>query len=310
MRKIIVGLLALTLGFGAGSCNDQQRGNSSDAQPKIEEKREDNPLFKELQEIIGKSTDLGFAEGRKFIDSKVEKVYQKMNEALAQKDLPRFVRAYREANLFEKQLIEIGDCYKGAFHWMQLFDDLNRNYFGNIYTAVMANPQILDNWPTYCSAIDQRARSLAEGLYNFDRNRRLSKGNKVGDKRGNGHQIWHEDAALSVFTSRGIHPNATTIGEGRYFLDGTYTEMWFSEQADVMVYNSITNTRSESPLESTAHRECSFIDLGMDGIDACDARLNGITESNIPAANERAIGCMAKTTEVSKRRYAGTGFIK
>ena len=331
MRKIIVGLLALTLGFGAASCNNQQQEHPSKTQPTPEEKIddrvwhsktmhpsnvnyaiEDNPLLKELEEIIkkDKSGGFGFEEGRKFITSKVEEVYKRMNTALAQKDLPGFVRAYQEAVLFGKQIMVIGGCYGGSFHWMELFDDMNQNYFGNIYTKVMANPKILDDWPAYCGTIDQRARSLANELYNFDRNKRLSEGDKIGDKSGNGHQIWHEDRALTVSTSRNIHPNATTIGEGRYFLDGTYTEMWFSEQADVMVYNLITNTRSESPLESTAHRECSFIDLGMDGIDACDARLNGVKESDITLANERAIGCMAKTTEVLKRRYAGTGFIK
>ena len=325
MRKIIVGLLALTLGSGAVSCNNQQEENPSKTQliveekieenpsktqPIVEEKTEENPLLKELEEIIKNDKSGGFEEGRKFITSKVEEVYGKMNSALAQKDLPRFIRAYQETILFDKQIVRIGECYDGPSHWMQLFDDMNRNYFGNIYTKVMANPQILDNWPAYCGTVDQRARSFAEGLYHFDRNRRLSKGDKVGGKNGNGHQIWHEDMALAVSTSRDIHPNATTIGEGRYFLDGTYTEMWFSEQADVMVYDLITNTRSESPLESTAHRECSFIDLGMDGIDACDARLNGVKESDITLANERAIGCMAKTTEVLKRRYAGTGFIK
>lgn len=308
MRRIIGGLLALILGSTI-SCNNQQESQSR-TQPKVEEKIGDNPLLKGLQEVIDRS-GFNFDKGREFVGSKVKEVYKKMNSALAQKDLPGFVHAYKEAKLFQEQLIKVGDCYGGSFHWMQLFDELNRSYFGNIYTKVMTDPQILDAWPTDCDSVNQKAKSLAEGLYDFDRNRHLSLGDKVGDKDGNGHQILHEDRNLLIANSGNIHANAITTGEGRYFLDGTiYTEMWFSEQADVMVYSLVMNTSSGSPLESTAHRECSFIDLGMDGIDACDARLNGVKEQDIATANGRAIDCMEKTTEVLKRRYAGTGFIK
>lgn len=307
MRKIIVELLALTLGFTAVSCNNQQGSNPKS---RIEEETEDNPLLKELQEIIDKSSGLGLKKGVEFINSKVEEVYKSMNDALARKDLPGFVRAYQEADLFGKQLEGIADCFGGSYHWLDLFIDININYFGSIHTKIMANPQILDDWPAYCGSVNLRARSLAEGLYDFNRNRHLSFGYKVRGKAGNGHDIQHQDETLLIINSRNIHSSAISNGEGRYFLDGTHTEMWFSEQANVMVYNLITNTHSESPLESTAHRECSFIDLGMDGIDACDARLNGVKESDIPIANERAVGCMAKTTEVLKRRYAGTGFIR
>lgn len=329
MRKNIEWLLALTLGFNNWGCNNQLGIESAESETRLiaqqqveepvkdedfEKKLEDNTLIKRLYDVVKKCTDLECVskEGREFMQSEVEKVYEKMNSALARKDIPEFMRAYQEAVLFYNQLEKIGDCYKGEYGG-NLDYDLNMAYFGNIHTLIMTNPHILEEWPApaYCGSVNQTAESLATELHDFNWNRTISLGKDVGVLiNGSGHTISHDVNTFLIAVSANLDGDATFFGEGRYFIDGTYTYMRFSERANLMVYNLITNLHSENPLESTAYRECSFIDLGMDGVDACDARLNGIQEEDIPAANERIIRCMTKTTEVLRRRYAGTGFIQ
>jgi hypothetical protein len=190
-----------------------------------------------------------------------------------------------------------------------LFNDLNRGFFGSSYISALADSSILENWPTVCPIVNPEAAALAKGLYNFDRTERLATNSTPDGRNGTGRFIVHDDEILTRMRAANIHSSAFRDQEVRYFIDGTYTDMWFSKETNIMLYTLFTSTHSSQLLGSTVVRQCSFIDLGMDGIDACDARLNRIAQEDISLANQRIIACMTQTTEVLKERYAGKGYM-
>ncbi len=239
---------------------------------------------------------------------KVDETYNSMNKALAAKDLPQFMAAYREAVAVKEQLKESGKqgSLSSQAYYFMMFNDLTQNYLGAIATKILSDPSILEDWPTNCSSLDIGARGLTQGLYRVNQSlSRLQKtvdSEDVPDRPVDVEKLlaYHDETIAASARDRKVYPATVLNNEARYFLDGTYTEVQFSTPANLMLYTLFTTQHSSiSPLESTVKRDCGFIDLGLDGIDRCDARLNGIPddETAIKAANEEAKECIITSLE-------------
>ena len=271
-----------------------------------------NPLLKELTEIIedkSKPSGLVIKNGQDFITSQVEASFDAMNINLANKDLKGFMGAYNSALKLEEQLTGIGPLYAQNDESI-LYVGLIEGYFGNIATRILSSSGDLGNKSNDCFVKDVETAKLSDTLYNFNRRRQLSEGEKPDNFFGSGHVIYHDDKNLTLLTERNISSTAILTKEFRYGKPGAYTDMVFSTPARLMVYALIRTSEGVGPLDSYVER-CDFIDLGLDGIDRCDAPLNriGVNDAAIKSANLRARECMGETMKVLQRRYQGKGFL-
>lgn len=163
-------VLLATLLVSPYSCSTEDTPTSPKTSSAV--KKESNLL----NEQIAKIEDIGGRD--KFLTKKVNEVYSGMNQALAKKDLPKFMKAYREAKKFHHQLEGL-NVPMAAFYWSSFFENLNGGSFGNIATQTLSRPEILKDWPSNCPSLDYTTKQLAEELFLFDRNRRLDLGQEV-----------------------------------------------------------------------------------------------------------------------------------
>ncbi|MEK6938148.1 MAG: hypothetical protein AABX04_03820 [Nanoarchaeota archaeon] len=232
-----------------------------------------------------------------------------MDLALQNKNVPQFVAAYHRAVQFQKDLAGISPDLTGLAS-ARMETSLKVGLDGDIYTLVASNQGILQNWPESCYS-NSDTKDLVRTLIDFNQRRwAATTAKEERPKHTSGHLIYHDDSQLLLAQSRQIPNEQVGDKERTYFKpDSIISNFNYNPRSKVIGYSLTTSTREG--ISGSLTRECNFIDLGADGLDRCDALLNGFpdTPEGIASANSKAANCMRKTIDVLKVRYAGTGFI-
>ncbi len=236
------------------------------------------------------------------IEKRTDEVYQQMDSALARKDLPAFVSAYRRAIEFQQE-IQDNPSPSATGKWMRLFMDTTTGIYGNIFLQAMSYPGILEQWPASCATTPhQGIREDLERYIRFVNNKRAASGAENGR--------WHwltifDNETLANSNQREVHPEANYAQNARFLKPGIFSQLDYSGPGITVLFSLYQTSRQGT--SSRIERLCDIIDLGADGIDACDARLNLIDLEQIEENNRQYKGCLTQTLEKLQQRYAGSG---
>jgi len=242
------------------------------------------------------------------IHEQFDLAYEAMDKALSDKDLPAFVRAYTEAYEFAAELMnedemtsaDIGDRY---FLNTVLNQSLNgANTYGALFKRItVTHPEILEAWPQNCSG-DSETQTQIDELRAFNEKWRKTQEWEYRPK-WTFSAVFDDETLERIrnvgFVHRKGYDATLTITDAP---EGRYSSFSYDETSHVFEF-VIADISRANPLELTVQRPIEVIDLGGDGIDRCDARLNGIQDSQISEANARYRENMAVTRERLRQRY-------
>ncbi len=233
---------------------------------------------------------------------KESNIYQQMDNALQEKDLGEFVRAYKEAVEFKRELSDSELIYMGPIIWRKLFDSLNEDVYGPIYVKLNHDPSIIDkqhnNSPPYSFTREGVRVSIQELI--MDIGEHFPKLVKNNDWE---FSFYYDDKALDV-SKRGMsHAKAESKRDFRSLPPGEYAIIQYHRKAGVVIYSHLITSKNGT--ESQVTRLCDLIDLGADGIDGLDATLNGIgtDDESIREANKKIFTSISRTSKRFKERY-------
>lgn len=231
-----------------------------------------------------------------------------MDKALKKKDIPAFLTSYKEA----KELADIllkgdDDPYKNSLNKHAgriLLDNLSSGDYGSVYRKVLQYGKDT-YWEKGCSTL-ANSSLLIDDLIRFGRIRYAA-------KKGEVPKLWDldvifDDKLLTQERQEGLDTVGSTKKEtGNNLPDGRYTSFGYNNSAQLFMFDMIDITTPEVLGRNTTWL-CSVVDLGADGIDKCDAKLNGVTD--IEAANRKYSDCMLRTREKLVSRYSEAAFNK
>lgn len=280
--KKTLGVIIFSLATGLAGCPDS---------PTFDPHQYENELRKQMQEKD---------ESNK---RKVREAYEAMDAALREKNLTSFVLAYEQAVEVEEQLSE--DKF-ALVEWFKLDKTLNEGMYGGILLRTRLEPKMLDQWPASCSQGNDQIKTSIDELVRFRNNRSTSEGHEKQDKW----QLYviFDDETLSAVND-GKMPLAAIVSPSHGFtIPGKFAELNYDSQADFFAF-SLYNV-SRKGVSNGVQKYCDVLDLGADGIDGCDARLNFIEESQIRAANRQYRNCLTQTLAKLKGRYKGSDYFK
>ncbi len=254
-----------------------------------------------ITEVVGTQIIEELAEMQKEYFEKRNEHYKEMDDALAQKDLPAFVDAYRDTREFMEEIGEMGLVTDAAWH--ETFYDTSRGTYGQIFAQIMANPEMLRDWPSDCGDEYSDAKSMIGDMVGFVNNKRRDEGIQI--------DMWewmtiHDDGTLELTRNANLPHGASMNDSSRYLTPGTFTRIDWYEDASFIRFSLFTT--QNNGIATSVTRECDVLDLGGDGIDRCDARLNGVQESQIDSANSQYDSCLHTSRDKLHERYEGTGF--
>ncbi len=232
-----------------------------------------------------------------------DRLYAKMDDALAKKDLPAFVEAYRDTSEFLdglKALPLVTDAV-----WFETFEETRHQTYGEIFAATMTHPEILENWEAPNSVGDRDVERKLTALIDFVNNKRASDDHTL--PKWNWMTIY-DDKTLSLVRNSSLPPGTAMLSEASYLPPGTFSDFDWYQQADFSRF-TLFHTEQDG-VANTVRRECDVLDLGADGIDRTDAILNDIPEEEIDAANDQYGACLDSTIAQIQKRYSGTGFFE
>ncbi len=169
---------------------------------------------------------------------------------------------------------------------------------GDIFKRTVYDLTILKEQPTNCPGYDP-AEERVQKIIAFDNRWKEAQGWKRAPESGI--FIHFDDTALSQIKAANLG-DPRLVGKGNVYgvLPGeTVAPFLYNSDSDVFTFNMAEV--QPNGIERTVIWRCNVIDLGADGIDACDARLNEVTD--IPAANKKYVDCMNATLDKVQERY-------
>ncbi|MFC1648225.1 hypothetical protein ACFL1B_02080 [Nanoarchaeota archaeon] len=256
----------------------------------------------ELEDEMKNAFSLGIVpESWGSVTQVVSAAFDYMDEALASKDLPAFMEAYRTAfSLTEIMDERIEYEHPAPFLGMTIRfrTELTQELYGNVFGRIASDPSILEDWPTYCGVSDSRVQELFGDLLDFVSRKTPDLRQRFGSSEWT---TYFDDEALAQIRNEDVSPEVSSYQSQRFMLPGTYSTFSYSIPAESAVFTSYET--SKEGLESNIFREVDAFDLGMDGIDACDARLNGLSPEDIPSANQQLGDALETTIKVLDARY-------
>lgn len=281
---------------------------------------------------IGVSGVASFAIGRSYFTTKaevkafsemrsdLEKTNASLDETFQTKDMLRFVRTYEEASHFAvalqdetdtRYLIDKSYLINSDEANQELRDikhawgsslsskltDSSQTIFPVVYDVLTQNPVLLENWPTECSG-DDVTTEYTNALIAFGQE-------KIGTAYNGENKDWLFETIFSedvLEASRVAQTLRYAVNRYESEPEGRYAPFSYRVPAQAFTFALLDVTEIGLP-EGTIDYACNIIDLGADGIDACDARINGIAPEQISQANETYKKCMELTTTRLRERY-------
>ena len=237
-----------------------------------------------------------------------DKAYRLMDKYLKEKNISAFLSSYKQARELADRLLkgDNEDILKGISNKHAgriLLDNLVTGDYGAVYTRLIQYNQNTE-WPKDCPSADSSSKNLVEDLVRFGRIR-------YAIRKGNVPERWDldiifDDKILAQQKQEGFETTpSVTYETGNNLPDGRYTTFGYNNAAQLFTFNMIDIDTPE-PLGRKTTWLCDVVDLGADGIDACDAKINRI--SDIDSANKKYLDCLERTKTKLVSRYSKAQF--